>query len=57
VVGMKGGKEESAVGGMVGNSSAIPGRHVLIMLINWSTTSGRWAEITYHTERRAVFSS
>jgi len=51
VVGMEGGKEESAVGGMVGNSSAIPGRHMLIMSINCSATNGRWAELTYHTRK------
>jgi hypothetical protein len=49
VVGMEGGKEECAVGGMVRKSSTIPGRHALTMLINWSATNGRQAELTYHT--------
>jgi len=51
VVGMGGGKEECAVGGMVGNSSAILGRHALIMSINWSAMNGRRAELTYHTRK------
>jgi len=50
---MEGGKEESAVGCMVGNSSAIPGRHVVIMLINWSAMNGRWVEVTYHTRKES----
>jgi hypothetical protein len=46
---MEGGKEECAVGCMVGNSNAILGRHALIMSINWSTMNGRRTKLTYYT--------
>jgi len=51
---MEGGKTECAVGNMVGNGSAIPGRHALILSMNWSATNGRQAELTCHTRKETT---